>query len=101
MLDGSPRRAATVSRIWVRSSVTTPLLMLTAPLPPLTIVMNSWSARRLALAHKVWINGRWSAASTAVTAPLRSAPAAGPASGCRRGGNVDFSSPATFTLAYS
>ena len=96
---GSPSRDAMLSTIEPRSSVTAPLLTLTAPLPPLTTLMNSWSAARLACAHSAWTRGLWSAVSTACTAALRSAPAAGAASPCSWVGRPERIRPATLTLA--
>ncbi len=42
---GRPRRLVMLATIEARSSVTSPPLTFTAPLPPLTIVTNAWSAR--------------------------------------------------------
>ena len=100
-LAGSASLDAAPSTIEVRSSVTTPLLTATGPLPPSTIAMNSWSARRLALAHSDWNLGRPRTVLTPCTAALCSAPASGPASGRSRGGSPACSFALTSTFAYS
>ena len=96
---GSPRRRTMSSTMTRRSRMTALPWLVIAPDLPSATLMNCCAVIRLASSHAFWTRGRPRALFVVVSATLRSAPVAGPASGRNRGGSARATSPWTSTLA--
>ncbi len=97
--SGSPSCAVTDSSTEVRSSVTTPPVVATNSPSSSISAISLLCAAALASTKSCWTFGSESALATTSSAPLRSAPEIGAASGASCGGSRSASSASTSTLS--